>query len=231
MLSTSPILLFIKAPVKGQVKSRLAAVLGAEAALELYRCFTLDILDTSKKTGHPCTVFYYPTDAVVAVSSWLGPGYRCIPQEGGDLGLRMANAFATIFSEGAGQAILIGSDLPDLSKDILTAAFRSLDDHDAVLGPARDGGYYLIGFRRDTFRSDVFHGIEWSTDRVFTDTVATFKRLGMRFSFAPEWRDVDTIEDLGDLVNRNRNTPLEQSRTMKYIKAYLPLIDTDKHGY
>ncbi|HWR72792.1 MAG TPA: TIGR04282 family arsenosugar biosynthesis glycosyltransferase, partial [Nitrospirota bacterium] len=134
---SSPILLFIKAPVKGRVKSRLASVLGEDAALELYRSFTLDILDTIDKTGHPCTIFFYPPDSGEAVTAWLGPGRTCLPQEGGDLGLRMANAFATIFNRGASRAILIGSDLPDLPADLLTKAIRSLDDHDAVIGTAR----------------------------------------------------------------------------------------------
>lgn len=216
---SAPILLFIKAPVKGQVKSRLASVLGEDAALELYRHFTLDILDTIGTTGHPCTVFHYPPADGDAVAAWLGPGRQYRPQEGGDLGMRMANAFATIFGEGVSRAILIGSDLPDLPADLLTGAIKSLDHHDAVLGPARDGGYYLIGFRRDTFLPELFRGIEWSTDRVLAETIAGFERLGKKVFLAPEWRDVDTIEDLRGLIARNNYTPFADSRTMKYLHS------------
>ncbi len=214
---TSPILLFIKAPLKGRVKSRLASILGEDAALELYRSFALDILDTIERTGHPCTIFFYPPDSGEAVTAWLGPGRTCLPQEGEDLGLRMANAFATIFNRGDSRAILIGSDLPDLPADLLSGALKALDDHDAVIGPARDGGYYLIGFRRETFLPDVFQGIEWSTNRVFAETVARFERLGKRVFLAPAWRDVDTPEDLKDLAARNMKTPFAKSRTMKCL--------------
>jgi rSAM/selenodomain-associated transferase 1 len=215
----SSILLFIKAPVKGRVKSRLALELDEDAALGLYRSFILDMLDTINKTGHSCTIFFYPPDSGEAVTAWLGPGRTCLPQEGEDLGLRMANAFATIFNKGASRAILIGSDLPDLPVDLLTGAIKSLDDHDAVLGPAKDGGYYLIGFRRETFLPDIFHGIEWSTNQVFAETISRFERLGKRIFLAPVWRDVDTLADLKDLEARNADTPFAKSRTMKFIKT------------
>jgi len=219
MPSSSPILLFVKAPIKGQVKSRLAAGLGDEAALELYKTFVSDILDTIEKTANPSTIFFHPPEARDAVANWLGPERDYLPQEGHDLGLRMANAFATIFSMGSSRAVLIGSDIPDLPESILREAFRSLDDHDAVLGPARDGGYYLIGFRRDTFVPDVFRGIEWSTDRVFAETRLKLEQAKRSIHLLPEWRDVDTPEDLRELKDRNKWTPFAKSRTMKYLFA------------
>ena len=112
-----------------------------------------------------------------------------------------------------------GSDIPDLPESILSEAFRSLDDHDAVLGPARDGGYYLIGFRRDTFVPDVFRGIEWSTDRVFAETRRKLEQATRSVYLLPEWSDVDTPEDLRDLKERNEGTAFAKSRTMKYLFA------------
>ncbi len=218
MSSPALILLFIKVPIKGRVKSRLASMLGDDAALEIYKNFVLDILDTIEKTGHPCIIFFHPPDARNAVTEWLGPGRDCLPQHGNDLGQRMADAFATIFKKGVTRAILIGSDLPDLPADFLTGAIQSLDDHDSVLGPARDGGYYLIGFRRDTFVPDVFHGIEWGGSRAFTETRRKLEQVKRSVYLVPEWRDVDTIEDLKDLMARNKKTVFSKSRTMKYLK-------------
>jgi glycosyltransferase A (GT-A) superfamily protein (DUF2064 family) len=120
---------------------------------------------------------------------------------------------------GSSRAVLIGSDIPDLPESILSEAFRSLDDHDAVLGPARDGGYYLIGFRRDTFVPDVFRGIEWSTDRVFAETRRKLEQATRSVYLLPEWSDVDTPEDLRDLKERNEGTAFAKSRTMKYLFA------------
>jgi rSAM/selenodomain-associated transferase 1 len=218
MLFPSPILLFVKAPIKGQVKSRLAAGLGDDAALELYKNFVLDILETIEKTGHPCTIFFHPPDARDAVAAWLGPGGDYLPQQGNDLGERMADAFATIFKKGVSRAILIGSDIPDISIDILRQAFRSLDSRDAVLGPAQDGGYYLIGYRSDTFVPDVFQGIEWGTSKVFLETKQKLEQAKRSVHLLPEWRDVDTLEDLNDLMARNAKSAFASSRTMKYIK-------------
>ncbi len=216
-MPSSPILLFLKAPIKGQVKSRLAARLGDDVALELYINFVLDILETIEKTGHPCTIFFHPPEARDVVAGWLGPGRDYFPQLGKDLGERMANAFATIFKKDVSRAILIGSDIPDLSIDILREAFQSLDSRDAVLGPAHDGGYYLIGFRRDTFEPSVFSGIEWGSNRVFAETRQKLEQAKRSVHLLPEWRDVDTPEDLRDLMARNAKSPFAPSRTMKYL--------------
>lgn len=216
-MPSSLMLLFLKAPIKGQVKSRLAAGLGDDIALELYKNFVLDILETIEKTGHSCTIFFHPPEARDTVAVWLGPGRDYLPQQGGDLGERMANAFATIFKRGVSRAILIGSDIPDLSIDILEQAFRSLESRDAVLGPAMDGGYYLIGFRRDTFVPGVFQGIAWGSDRVFAETRQKLEQAKRGVHLLPEWRDVDTPEDLRDLMARNAKSPFAMSRTMKYL--------------
>ena len=105
------ILLFIKAPLSGQVKSRLAAVLGQDAALELYRNFVLDILASIEKSGVPCIICYHPPDSGEIVMNWLGGHLQCLPQEGRDLGERMERAFRRAFSEGASRAVLVGSDI------------------------------------------------------------------------------------------------------------------------
>ncbi len=212
------IILFVKAPVRGQVKSRLAAsALGDDATLELYRNFCLDILDTLKQTGIPVRICYYPPDSGNAVAGWLGPGQQYLPQEGRDVGERMDNAFRQAFSRGFSRVLLIGSDIPDLPAPLFSDAMAALLTHDAVIGPARDGGYYLIGFRNDTFAPGVFSGIAWSTGAVFEQTMAAFAHAGRRVHELPLWQDVDTIEDLKDLAARNRRSAFRASRTMSFL--------------
>lgn len=223
-MSDNPvILLFVKAPLRGQVKSRLAAVLGQDAALELYRNFVLDILTSIEKSGVPFRVCYHPPDSGEIVKNWLGGHLQYMPQEGKDLGERMERAFRRAFSEGASRAVLIGSDIPDLPSAMFTDAFRALSVHDAVIGPALDGGYYLIGFNKDTFFPGVFSGIEWSTGDVFSRTMQAFDHAGQRVYRLTVWRDVDTIEDLKDLAARGRHSAFSSSRTM----ANLAGIGTD----
>jgi len=218
MSGLSPILLFVKTPVEGRVKSRLAASLGDGPALELYRCFVLDILDTIAACGHEVIIFYDPPGQQDDITGWLGSGRDYRPQEGIDLGERMELAFRSAFSSGASRTILIGSDFPDLPAKILIEAFDELERHDAVLGPALDGGYYLIGSNRDGFRSEVFHNIPWSTSAVFEETMQVLSRTGAQVHLLPQWRDVDRIEDLHALYERNKGTAFEQSRTMPILR-------------
>jgi rSAM/selenodomain-associated transferase 1 len=217
MIAKSIILLFIKAPEKGQVKTRLAAAIGNDAAFELYRNFILDIIDTVKKTGCPFRICFYPPDAGEAVTSWLGARYRLMPQNGNDLGERMENAFLQCFSEGAESAILIGSDIPDLVPDVLREALSSLAENDSVIGPASDGGYYLIGFKKGAFLPRIFHGIRWSEETVFQETITMLHDAALTVHRAPLWNDVDTVQDLKALYERNRAAGSDKTRTMTYL--------------
>jgi len=154
-------LFFVKDPVKGGVKSRLAAELDDTIAFELYKNFILDMLATLTTCEAQCLICVYPQSALEKVREWLGAGYDYLPQEGKDLGERMKNSFIKAFSMEYERAILIGSDIPDLPSSIVSQAFRMFETNDAVVGPAHDGGYYLIGFRNDTLVTDVFDTIKW----------------------------------------------------------------------
>jgi rSAM/selenodomain-associated transferase 1 len=211
------ILLFIKAPARGQVKTRLAVALGEDAALELYQRFVQDILDTLEQTGIPVMICYHPPGSGNAVAEWLGPGQQYLPQEGRDVGERMANAFRQAFTRGFSRVVLIGSDIPDLPAPLLNEAMAALLTHDSVIGPARDGGYYLIGFRHDTFFPGVFSGIAWSTGTVFCSTMQAFEKAGQQVHELPLRQDVDTIEDLKDLAARSRRSAFSSSRTMSFL--------------
>ncbi|MEK6744724.1 MAG: TIGR04282 family arsenosugar biosynthesis glycosyltransferase [Nitrospirota bacterium] len=213
------ILLFVKAPIRGQVKSRLAAVLGQDAALELYRNFVLDILSSIETSGIPFRICYHPPDSGETVRNWLGGHLQYMLQEGDNIGERMERAFLRAFSEGATRAVLIGSDIPDLPPALLQDAVGRLDRTGAVIGPAEDGGYYLIGFRSDAFLPEIFQGPEWSSDTVFRTTLQIFARAHQQVSLLTPWRDVDTVEDLHDLMNRNRSGRFISSRTMNYLSS------------
>ena len=189
------IIVFLKYPEPGRVKTRLAADIGADAAVELYRRFVADTLATVDVLGVPVRIHFSPCDAASLVDDWLGPVYDLTPQQGIDLGERMKVAFSAVFDEGFSRAVIIGSDSPDIPPHLYRQAFDALDGSEAVIGPATDGGYYLLGFRDSTFTPGVFDGIAWSTDRVFADTLAHLASAGRTVHRLPEWRDIDSIAD------------------------------------
>jgi uncharacterized protein len=211
------ILLFAKSPVKGRVKTRLAAELGEEFAVALYKCFVEDVLGLVKDVGVSLRLLFHPPDAKSDFRDWLGEREFFRPQAGDDIGERMKNAFENAFTEGFSKVVAIGSDLPDLPDDFLRRAFAQLESSDAVLGPSSDGGYYLIGFSRESFLPETFENIAWSRDGVFEQTLCVLKRHGRTTSLLPVWHDVDTAADLKALLLRSRNTPFEKSRTYRCL--------------
>lgn len=226
MTHDSIVLLFIKAPGAGQVKSRLAAGVGRDHALNLYKNFVLDVLDMLERTGYAVRICFYPGAAGSEVAAWLGPGRQYMPQNGDDLGERMERGFASVFSDGFGRAVLIGSDIPDLKESLIREAFLSLEASDAVLGPAVDGGYYLIGFNRDSFFSGPFHGIRWSTGSVFQDTYGILQSASCRVHVLAEWEDVDSLAALKSFAERNKRSEFRRSRSVRYLDRYGPELFT-----
>jgi rSAM/selenodomain-associated transferase 1 len=210
-------ILFVKYPEKGQVKMRLAKDIGAPAAVELYRNFILDLTATLNALQIPLWICFYPNDSKEKFSHLLGTQYFFVPQKGKNLGERMKNAFKQALTSGFKRVILIGSDIPDLPKDFINEAFLSLTTHDAVIGPASDGGYYLIGFRYDKFIPEVFNGITWSTNAVLEETRAIFKQKKMNIHLLPKWSDIDSVTDLKDLVLRHQYTKFRDSKTISYL--------------
>jgi len=217
----SCILIFVKLPEKGSVKTRLAKDLDHGFVQTLYRNFVFDMLETLAKADLPIIIYFHPPESGAAVSGWLGGNYLYVPQNGSDLGERMKNAFKDAFERGFSRAVIIGSDIPDLKISILDMAFNSLHANDMVIGPSADGGYYLAGFRSDSFLPDVFKGISWGTDTVLKDTLKILREKNCSAHFLPELRDVDTLEDLKALYERNKDTAFANSRTMKFISNNL----------
>ena len=146
--------------------------------------------------GYPFEMFFYPPDARQEVVRWLGDEHTLVPQMGNDLGDRMGNAFKEVFFQGFDRVLLIGSDIPDLPNRLIDEALAALKNYDAVLGPSHDGGYYVIGFRRNAFLPQVFSGITWGTPEVFEQTMGILRKANLSVYTLSVWRDIDTIADL-----------------------------------
>ncbi|MHB8770721.1 MAG: TIGR04282 family arsenosugar biosynthesis glycosyltransferase [Syntrophales bacterium] len=213
--------IFVRYPEKGRVKSRLAAAFDEGFIVTLYEAFVKDLLATLARRGHPFRIAFTPAEREADICRLFGRHDR-FPQSGADLGERMKNALQHCFAEGFASAVIIGSDMPDLPPELLGEAGAALEDHDAVIGPALDGGYYLIGFRKETLVPDVFKGIAWGSGGVFAETMARLARAGSRVHVLDRLRDVDTPEDLRDLIRRHRKTPFARSRTMACLAAVHP---------
>jgi hypothetical protein len=191
--------------------------MGEAVAGDLYQNFILDMLSTLEKGDFPFSICFYPADALADIKKLLGAQYRYQPQQGTDLGERMEHCLSQAFSAGFLRAVLIGSDLPDLPLDIIDEAFASLQRVDTVLGPALDGGYYLIGFTKDGFAPEIFWGMPWGTKAVLQQTIDMLKNHRQTTHLLPSWEDIDNLEDLKKFFQRNRGKPL-CPRTMAYLK-------------
>lgn len=224
------LILFLRFPEKGTVKSRLAKECDENSALILYKHFVSDLLNTLNVGPYHLKLYFSPRDALHKISAWLGKGYSYAPQRGEDLGDRMKNAFLETFSDGFTKVLLIGSDVPDLTRAIIIEAY-AIDDCDAVIGPTLDGGYYLIGFKHNTFSPRVFEGIQWSTDRVYSETMKLFAQMKYRVHILPEKRDIDRLEDLRAFFERNRNTVFANSETMVFIRNNFRILFGDTYNY
>jgi rSAM/selenodomain-associated transferase 1 len=210
------LLFFVRNPDRGEVKTRLAATLGQNVARDLYRCFIPDMLSALERTGFPITICYYPEDALDDLKRIVGEGYAFQSQCGEDLGERMKNGMLDSFARGFDQAIVIGSDIPDLPGAFIRESFAVLETYDSVIGPAFDGGYYLIGFQRSTFLPEAFQGVQWGTEIVLKQTLAIFRNNHRTAYLLPPLRDIDTLEDLKGLFKKNKDIS-RCPRTMSYL--------------
>ncbi len=191
------IIIFTRYPKPGAVKTRLIPLLGAEEAAGLHRRMTEHTLNIVRELESLCSVsirICYEGGDEPLMQTWLGPEISCQRQHDGDLGQRMLYAFECAFCSGAKRVIIIGTDCPDLSSGLIQKAFTALLDHDLVLGPAKDGGYYLIGLQQPILQ--LFTGIPWGTGEVRQKTLEIADKLGLRTSLTDMLTDVDRPEDL-----------------------------------
>jgi hypothetical protein len=186
-----------KAPVPGAVKTRLVPPLTEEQAAELYQALLLDQLEhLSALDDAELYVAFTPDEAAGLIESLAPAGFHCFPQHGDDLGARMHEVFAELRRRGHRNSVIIGSDLPPVPLAILRAAFAQLTpmEKHVVLGPSRDGGYYLVGMNQPI--PGIFAGMTWSHDRVLAQTTEKLADMGIAFGLLPAWFDIDTIADI-----------------------------------
>lgn len=191
------LIVFSRYPEPGRTKTRLIPVLGPEGASELHRRMvqhTLSWAGCLAKT-QPVDIRIRFTDADrSAMAESFGSQFIYEPQGVGDLGLRLQSAFHDSFQAGLRRVIAVGTDCPSLSRDIVCQAFERLKTHDVVIGPAVDGGYYLIGLARHV--ESLFCGITWGTDQVLVQTLAAANQAKLSIATLPTLADVDRPEDL-----------------------------------
>lgn len=191
-MTTDKLLIFVKNEEAGKTKTRLAASIGDDEALEVYRKLLKHTFDETKTLDAVKEVWY--SRYIEENDLWSLGEYKKKVQIGGNLGERMAHAFNESYRDLKDRkVVIIGSDCAELTGKVLSEAFTSLEDHDFVIGPAKDGGYYLLGMR--VFVAEVFTDIQWSTGSVFEETVEKIKSLGMNFDTLRPLNDIDTIED------------------------------------
>ena len=185
------LIVFVKNPVTGKVKTRLAKSIGNEKALEAY----LLLLSLTKKAAQEsnCTKHVFYSDEIID-DEWSPLQFSKHLQAGASLGEKMENAFAELFALGAKRAIIIGSDCPEISAELIDQAFEILTTKNAAIGPANDGGYYLLGMNQ--IQPSFFADKQWSTDTVFEDTVVDLMENRLTYGLLPKLSDVDTIYDL-----------------------------------
>jgi rSAM/selenodomain-associated transferase 1 len=186
--------IFLKAPRPGAVKTRLVPALGPSAAAGLYRALAEAVVaQTRPAAGYERILFFAPAEARAEIEAWL-PGEALAAQDGPDLGARMSSAFDEAFRRGAGRVALVGSDAPGLTRDDVLEALDALGEHDVVLGPAMDGGYYLIALARPA--PGLFRAIAWGTGTVLAATVERAATLGLTVRLLDPRRDIDTLDDV-----------------------------------
>ena len=180
--------------------------MGEEIALVIY----YRLLDHTRAITEnlPVKKFLYYSEYVDTEDNWSNSLYQKAKQSAGHLGERMKEAFEAAFAQGCDAAVVIGTDCMELSSDIIMEAFQSLSVNDAVIGPAVDGGYYLLGLK--AFYPEVFENKTWSSDTVLRDTESDLAKLNLKWCSLPLLRDVDTFDDLNDplktILIRNRGT-------------------------
>lgn len=198
--SSNHLVIFTRYPEAGTTKTRLIPALGAEQAARLQRQMTEHMITQTRsfRSSQELSVeVQFSGGTASQMRDWLGKGLHYQKQPDGDLGYRLIRAFYRGFRSGAERVVIIGSDCPELRAKHLTQAYERLQNQDLVLGPAQDGGYYLIGMTQ-THRA-LFHNIDWGTERVFRQTVAIAKHHHLSLSYLETLQDVDRPEDLGIL--------------------------------
>ncbi len=206
-----------KYPKVGDVKTRLGKVMGYEEATRLYICFLKDTVEKVRQLETPFFIYYTLNDMEEDFKQLLGENLKYVSQKGADLGERLYNGFKVSSMMGYPASIALASDVPDLPVSILWDAVKKLKDFDSVLGPSSDGGYYLIGLKNQAVSWKLFHGINWSTETVYRETLDVIEKEAITIYSLESWDDVDQFTDLSRLAN-SKNPDFHLTHTWKYLK-------------
>jgi len=206
------LIIFVKEPNLGFVKTRVAKYTSDLFALELYKVFVKDIIHIAKSDKFDFVLCAYPN--LELVNETFG-NYNNFLQSDGNLGEKMKNAILAKLNQGYKKVVLIGSDIPTISLNILNKSFNELNNCDCVLGVCEDGGYYLVGFNNYSFNETIFENISWSTNNVLKQTLNNLNN--MKVILLDKLNDIDTIEDLKKFYTTYKDNMLKNSHTIKYL--------------
>ncbi|MGI9553735.1 MAG: TIGR04282 family arsenosugar biosynthesis glycosyltransferase [Thermodesulfobacteriota bacterium] len=208
---TNNLIIFIKYPEPGQVKTRIGRIIGIDKAADLYSSLANHVVSKLTDTNsYKISVFFTPEEKEEKIKNWFNnKGIYYFSQLGVSLGERISNAFDESFLNGFKNTIIIGSDCIEIDEKIITGAFNHLNNgSDCVIGPTYDGGYYLIGLKSRNY-PHIFEDIEWSSDSVFDETVKKVNYLNLKSIILERLNDVDDIDDVNEDV-------------LKLVKNYYP---------
>lgn len=194
-MNSKAVIIFIKNPEKGKVKTRLAKTIGDDRALAVYQKLLAHTRDVMSKVDAEKYLYY--SNEVNAQDDWSNEQFIKRVQAGNDLGQRMSNAFREVFERGHTEVVIIGSDCYQLNNEIINSALNGLREKNVVIGPTYDGGYYLLGMSK--YIEDVFLDKQWSTATVYSDTINDIGRLKLSYVTLPKLSDIDEEKDLPDV--------------------------------
>lgn len=207
--------MFAKFWTPGEVKTRLAADVGLEPAARLHQAFLQTLVERFAHAGDRRTLVFSPANKLGEFRTLRAASWRFEPQGEGDLGRRMQAYFEAAFAAGAERVVLIGSDSPTLPSGFVESAFDMLERRPVVLGPAADGGYYLVGAAGQP--PPIFEGMAWSQPTVFAETITKLEAARLEYATLPGWYDVDAIEDLRRL-HEELNASQDESSEMLALR-------------
>jgi hypothetical protein len=219
--------IFVRTPVPGEVKTRLAPPLTPLEACELYRAFLADLFVRLAKLKKVASTVFYTGSDEGALEGLLPARALLVRQDGDSLGERLVNAFRDLIDTDGTPACVIGSDSPDLPLAYIKRAFVKLKHKDVVLGPTLDGGYYLVGLKKSV--PEIFQDITWGGPDVLSDTLRRVDRLGLSCGVLPPWYDVDDTESLSLLETMLLARKIERGDRLHRVERVIEAIRSNAH--
>lgn len=191
------VIVMTRYPEAGKVKTRLIETLGEHGSANLHQRMAEHTMSTLKPLHDIETAdlfVFFNGGSIEQMQQWLGTTFEYLPQQGNNLGAKMANAFAHIFRSGYNRGLILGTDCPDIEGATVVDALKYLRSADLVIGPAEDGGYYLLGLNQT--QPQMFEGIEWGTEKVLAQTAERAEQKNLSIEYLHALRDIDTPTDL-----------------------------------